>query len=294
MINGSCLCGQVTYEIHGEMGPITHCHCPTCRKAHASAFSSISMVQLNDLNFTSGKELLKYHESSPGKKRFFCSNCGSQIYAKREDQNHYIFRMGTIDFDPGVRPTQHIFVRYKAPWYNIHDEFPEYPEWPPHRSPSTPTIPAGYEKFFDSMEEILRLAARKRSFTSLLLIDATTAGNEIEQNNACSFRNAIEKKIEENVRDSDQIELLGESTYAVLLPYTDAKAALILAERIRNMAKAISHETVTSIGVATLQPDQLNSMDLTTGINDILMMVERACRSSKEKDADRAIHFDGL
>ena len=144
------------------------------------------------------------------------------------------------------------------------------------------------------MKGMLQLAARTRSFTSLLLVEAAAAGSEADQSSVPPPGNTIERDIEENVRDSDRIEPLGESVYAVLLPYTDAKAALILAERIRNMAKAISHKTVISIGVATLQPDQLNRMNLTAGINDILMMVERACRSSKEMGSDKAIHFDDL
>ncbi|WP_438269521.1 GFA family protein [Neptunomonas phycophila] len=38
MITGSCLCGNVSYEISGEVGDIVHCHCVTCRKAHGAAF----------------------------------------------------------------------------------------------------------------------------------------------------------------------------------------------------------------------------------------------------------------
>lgn len=37
-------------------------------------------------NFTwiSGEEKLSAYESSPGKKRYFCSNCGSQLLAIKE------------------------------------------------------------------------------------------------------------------------------------------------------------------------------------------------------------------
>ena len=44
MITGSCLCGEVTYEISGKVGDIVHCHCQTCRKAHGAAFSSVAAV----------------------------------------------------------------------------------------------------------------------------------------------------------------------------------------------------------------------------------------------------------
>ena len=44
MLNGSCLCGSVAYEVDAPVGPIVHCHCETCRKAHGSAFSSVTSV----------------------------------------------------------------------------------------------------------------------------------------------------------------------------------------------------------------------------------------------------------
>lgn len=39
-MKGSCLCGTVQYEATRLAGPIVHCHCRTCRKAHSAAFTS--------------------------------------------------------------------------------------------------------------------------------------------------------------------------------------------------------------------------------------------------------------
>lgn len=132
MIKGSCMCGEVRYEIHGELSAITHCHCTTCRKAHASAFSSVAAVQMNDFKFTSGEKLIKSYASSPDKIRCFCSNCGSHIYAHRDGQKHYIFRLGTLDDDPKVTPEKHIWVGLKAPWYDIENDctLPQFEAWP--------------------------------------------------------------------------------------------------------------------------------------------------------------------
>ncbi|MBN7796284.1 GFA family protein [Parahaliea mediterranea] len=87
MITGSCLCGSVKYEIHGEVSDIVHCHCVTCRKAHGAAFSSVAAVKDSDFTLTSNHALGAF-ESSKGKMRYFCSNCGTQIYAKREGTPH--------------------------------------------------------------------------------------------------------------------------------------------------------------------------------------------------------------
>ena len=39
-MKGSCLCGAIVYEVDQLDMPILHCHCTTCRKAHAAAFTS--------------------------------------------------------------------------------------------------------------------------------------------------------------------------------------------------------------------------------------------------------------
>lgn len=128
MITGSCLCGKVTYEITGKIGDIIHCHCQTCRKAHGSAFSSVSSV--DDANFKlSGEDALNAFESSQGKWRYFCSNCGTQIFAKRENTNHVILRLGSLDTDPMSLEKSHIWVSQKASWYQINRELPQYAEF---------------------------------------------------------------------------------------------------------------------------------------------------------------------
>lgn len=128
MISGSCLCGRVKYEITGEVGDIVHCHCETCRKAHGSAFSSVAAVKDCDFKL-SGQASLNSYESSPGKVRYFCACCGTQIYAKREGAEHLILRLGSLDTDPKSKETNHIWVSQKASWYSIINDLPEYQEF---------------------------------------------------------------------------------------------------------------------------------------------------------------------
>ena len=127
MILGSCLCGKVSYEISGVVGEVVHCHCVTCRKAHGAAFSSVAAVQ--DVDFRlNGEKALSCFESSKGKHRYFCSSCGTQIYAKRENTEHIILRLGSLDSNPMTKERSHIWVSEKADWYSINNELPEYPE----------------------------------------------------------------------------------------------------------------------------------------------------------------------
>lgn len=124
---GSCLCGGIQYEINGPLTDVLNCHCSMCRKLHASAFRTRAKVQSSDWRTLKGQELLKFYESSPGEHKGFCSNCGSSLYTKFDaTPDIYGFPLGTLDTDPGVKPGRHVFVRSKAPWFEITDDLPQH------------------------------------------------------------------------------------------------------------------------------------------------------------------------
>jgi len=134
MLAGSCLCGQVAYAVDSAMGPIGHCHCESCRKAHGAAFSSIAAVPRQSFRWTKGQDLIKAFESSPGKLRWFCSSCGSQLMAERIDRNSAMLRLGCLDTPvPGGRQS-HIWRSDGASWYDPSAAFDELPEGTPVRT----------------------------------------------------------------------------------------------------------------------------------------------------------------
>jgi hypothetical protein len=128
---GSCLCGSVRYEIAASLGNAEHCHCSMCRKAHGAAFSTNSVVPTDALTVTSGATLLSEYESSPNRRKSFCSNCGSQLFIRRLDKPEFtVVTLGTIDGDPHARAERHVFVASKAPWYEIADALPQFKIYP--------------------------------------------------------------------------------------------------------------------------------------------------------------------
>lgn len=115
-MKGSCLCGAVTFEVDRLAGPIVHCHCNTCRKAHASAFTSTARVDRAHFRWSRGTELVAAFESTPGKFRHFCTRCGTHLIAQWIDQPQIILRVAALDDDPGERPSAHIWVSQEVPW----------------------------------------------------------------------------------------------------------------------------------------------------------------------------------
>ena len=83
--------------------------------------------------WTAGAEKLSGYESSPGKLRRFCSVCGTHLLAERPAQLHVILLVATLDDDPGMRPTMHIWTSHNAPWLTDGKDVPRYLEWQPGR-----------------------------------------------------------------------------------------------------------------------------------------------------------------
>jgi hypothetical protein len=132
-MKGSCLCGSVVYEVLQIDTPIGHCSCHTCRKAHAAAFNTAAGVKHENFRWVEGQELLKSYESSPGKLRYFCSNCGSHLIAQRSGQSHVVLRVATLDEAPPQRPEFQIFKSHEVSWLEYGPEIPAYAEWQPER-----------------------------------------------------------------------------------------------------------------------------------------------------------------
>jgi hypothetical protein len=123
MLEGSCACGAVRYEIRGPLvGPVTLCHCWRCRKHSGSSFGTTAGVRAADLAVVEGEERLASWESSPGVRRFFAGCCGSPIYKRSDDLPNFLgLRLGTLDSDPGRKAEMHFMAGSKVPWLEIDD-----------------------------------------------------------------------------------------------------------------------------------------------------------------------------
>jgi hypothetical protein len=126
-MKGSCLCGAIVYEVDQLDMPILHCHCTTCRKAHAAAFTSTAGVTRDHFRWVEGKDKLSAYESSPGKHRYFCSVCGSQLVASRATHPHVVLRVATLDEDPGMTPQGHFWTAHDVSWLQDGEAIPSYP-----------------------------------------------------------------------------------------------------------------------------------------------------------------------
>lgn len=131
MHQGSCFCGAVKYEVKGEIGPITLCHCASCRKLNGTAFWAVASVEAANFHIVAGRETIVDFQSSPGVYRTFCGRWGSRLFGRIEGPSETIrLCIGALDTPVSAKPTAHIFVADKAEWFDIHDELPQFLEGP--------------------------------------------------------------------------------------------------------------------------------------------------------------------
>lgn len=123
MLHGSGLCGGIRYVVSGPVYRMSHCHCSMCRKHHGAAFGTYLNTCVEHFAFERGEDLLGRYASSPDATRTFCTRCGSTLqWLGHGAPDEVGIAAGTLDDDPGLRPTMHIFVASKAPWYDLPDD----------------------------------------------------------------------------------------------------------------------------------------------------------------------------
>jgi hypothetical protein len=109
---GSCLCGAVRYQLDPPQLPFGHCQCAICFKANLTAFVSTVGLKRSRFRWTAGASKLSAYEESSGKRRRFCSTCGSHLIDEKWDPPRVIVQLPTLDDDAGANPIEHRWTFY--------------------------------------------------------------------------------------------------------------------------------------------------------------------------------------
>lgn len=136
MIEGSCLCGSVKFNINGEVTPIQKCHAERCRKATGGAYAPEMLAAKTHFTWVQGEERVTEYiapilHQPPAYKRAFCNQCGSPLPVEIEGTGFMILLAGVLDTDPGVKTFRHAFTGQKACWHEITDALPAHAGQPP-------------------------------------------------------------------------------------------------------------------------------------------------------------------
>jgi hypothetical protein len=132
-IVGSCLCGDVGFEVSGEMQRVVHCHCSLCRRSRGTGFASTLFTAPERFRWTRGKDRIRAYRLPPPRtyEADFCARCGSLVPTVVPDFGLALLPAGAIDTLLRALPAVHIYVGSKAEWQDITDSAPQFDEMPP-------------------------------------------------------------------------------------------------------------------------------------------------------------------
>jgi hypothetical protein len=122
---GACFCRAVRYSVADEFAYAANCHCSNCRRTTGSAFKPFAGIAREKLTITKGKDDVMIYGDQTGHDAH-CKRCGSLLYSVVREGAYAHIAMGTLVDAPSIRPTAHIFVGSKAPWFAITDALPQY------------------------------------------------------------------------------------------------------------------------------------------------------------------------
>jgi hypothetical protein len=119
MRHGRCLCGSVTFAADVASRDVIACHCDMCR--HWTAGPLMTVEHKGAVAFT-GAENIGIYRASNFAERGFCRQCGSALYWKLRDKDHYWLSAGALEDPAGMHLAEELFIDAKPAFYAFSGE----------------------------------------------------------------------------------------------------------------------------------------------------------------------------
>ena len=131
-LSGRCYCGDIQYEINGELQASFQCHCRECQYITGGNANTVMVFSEDDFQFTKGKpSVFARKDLETPVKRFFCDKCGTAIGTRSPARpGSMIVKVGTLD-DPSTFKSQAaIFTIDKQEYHHIEEGLPAFEKRP--------------------------------------------------------------------------------------------------------------------------------------------------------------------
>ena len=123
MPSGSCLCGDVSFDVEGELKAPDACHCSQCRKQSGHYWASTNVPE--ERLTVRGEDQVTWYKASEDVRRGFCGRCGSFLFWDPLDRPVVAVAMGAFEAPTGTELDVHIHMSSKGDYYEIADGVPQ-------------------------------------------------------------------------------------------------------------------------------------------------------------------------
>ena len=113
---GSCLCGAVRINAKNINKNVGACHCGMCRKWGGGPLMIIHCG--NDVSFE-GEDNISVYDSSDWGERGFCKKCGSHLFFRLKENQHYVIPVGLFEDQEFFVFDNQVFIDRKPSFYSF-------------------------------------------------------------------------------------------------------------------------------------------------------------------------------
>lgn len=119
-VQGSCHCGEITYEAQVDPARVGICNCTDCQVLTGSAFRVTVPALPGTFRLLSGtpKVYVKTADSGSKRRHAFCPNCGTPVTATEDSDtpSGYSLRVGALRQKAQLPPQRRIWCKSALAW----------------------------------------------------------------------------------------------------------------------------------------------------------------------------------
>lgn len=117
--HGSCLCGAVHVTAELNSNGIGVCHCTMCRKWGGGPLFAVESESRIEFD---GAQEISIFSSSEWAERGFCRQCGTHLFYRLKETQHYALPVWLFDGSTEWRFSEQIFIDQKPSFYSFAEQ----------------------------------------------------------------------------------------------------------------------------------------------------------------------------
>ena len=125
-IDGSCHCGNISYEADVDPNKVYICHCADCQSISGSPFRWAVSISSENFQLLSGEPKVYKKRSDSGgiSHQIFCPECASPLYSTSpsDGPQFYNLRLGTARQRDQLSPKTEVWCRSAQYWIAVREE----------------------------------------------------------------------------------------------------------------------------------------------------------------------------
>jgi hypothetical protein len=133
VLNGSCLCGKVTFEIQDQPHMSANCHCLSCQKTSGAGHAFHLMFNTDQVEIKGETKGYEWTADSGNEvTTYFCPECGSSTHGITPGFPGMItVRAAILDQSDDFAPQVSVYKKRLRSWDQMNDDIPAFEAMPP-------------------------------------------------------------------------------------------------------------------------------------------------------------------